>query len=190
MQQGPQMGYPQQPPPKQGMPTWLKVILVLGVLALCGVGGCVVCVGVGAKAVGDSIASASASAANEKEAAKAAKTVVKIETLLADYKGNEVKADDTYKGKYVVTGGIIQEIKKDILDKTYVVIVPTDDKDKPFVLPAVQCHPPDGDTAAAKLVKGAPIAVTGRVKGLMVHVQIEDCTWKEGSGTKGPATKK
>lgn len=189
MQQGPQ-GYPQQQQPKKGMPGWAIALIILGVLIVSGFVGCVVCVGAAGKAVSDTIASASASAAAEKDAAKAAKVVVEASKLVGDYKANEVKADETYKGKYVVTGGIIQDIKKDVFDKTYIVIVPVEDKDKPIVVPAIQCTPPEGNTGAGKLVKGAPFAVTGRVKGLLFNVQLEDCTWKDGSGTKAPASKK
>jgi hypothetical protein len=175
MQQGPQ-GVQQQP--KKGMPTWLIVLLILGVIALTGVGGCIVCVGVGAKAVSDGIASASASAANEKAAAKAETVKVAIKDLLADYKGNEVAADQKWKGKYVITSGFVDDVKKDIFDKPYVTLSPA--KGDALVIPQIQCSPAESETAKiAALQKGQAVAIMGRVKGLLLHVQLEDCTIPE-----------
>jgi hypothetical protein len=183
MQQGPQgygppQGYPQQgyqqQPPKQGMPTWAKVLIALGVIGICSVGGCIVCVGVGAKATADAISEASASAKKADDAAKAATTKVAINQLLEDYKANEVRADESYKGKYIITAGQVGDVKKDILDDMYITLLPAGGNG--LTIPAVQCHPPESEKAKlAALNKGQPVAVFGKVRGLMLHVQIDDC---------------
>lgn len=177
----PQQGYPQQPPPKQGMPTWLKVLIVLGVLGLCGMGGCLVCIGAGAKAVGDAVETAQASAKKAEEtkkqaddAAKATAPLVKIEDLIAAYKANEVSADEKYKGKFLVTVGVVDEVKKDITDRMYVILVPL--KAEPFLIPKIQCYPPESQKSeAAALVKGKPLTIRGQVDGLLFNVQVKDC---------------
>src|SRR5580692_11302117 len=43
-------------------------------------------------------------------------------TLIADYKGNEVRGDAKWKGKLVRVSGIIGDIKKDFTDSAYVTI--------------------------------------------------------------------
>jgi hypothetical protein len=179
MQQGPQgygppQGYQQQPPQKQGMSTLVKVLIALLVIGVTGVGGCVVCVGIGAKVGADAITDAAASAKKVDDTAKAAAITVGIDQLLNDYKANEVRADEAYKGKYIVTGGIVQDVKKDLGDSIYVTIAPIGAKG--FVHPVVQCFPPDTEKAdAMKLDKGSRVAVKGRVDGLLFNVLVKEC---------------
>lgn len=182
MQQGPQgygppQGYPQQqqPPQKQGMSTLVKVLLVLMVLGLCGVAGCIVCIGAGAKAVNDAVVTAQASAKQADEAAKAAAVRVEIGTLVQEYKNNEVRADEAYKGKYVVTAGRVREISKDFTDSMIVLIEPLNAK--PFDFPIVACYPPESEKAdAAKLNKGSLVAVKGRVDGkIVMNIVVREC---------------
>lgn len=97
---------------------------------------------------------------------------VKVGDLLADYKANEVKGDGKWKGKMVKVVGLVGEIKKDILDKPYVTLGTGAD----FEIPVVQCSLASGqEGAAANLTKGQAIAAKGRVTGLMMNVQLEDC---------------
>jgi hypothetical protein len=176
MQQGyPQQGYQQGPPPKSGMPTWVKVLLILGVLGMCGVGGCIVCVGLGAKKVADTIETQAASAKAADEAAKAAATKVDIRALVDEYKNNEVRADEAYKGKYVASGGRVRDISKDFTDAMIVMVEPLDAK--PFEHPVVACYPPEKDKAtAASLNKGSLIVFKGRVDGKIVtNIIVREC---------------
>ncbi len=98
---------------------------------------------------------------------------VDIKTLLADYKGNEVRADGKYKDKRVrITGGKVGDIKKDMLDKIYVSL----GTGAIIEFPMVQCFPDDAlKTKASNLNKGDSLTVTGHVQGLMMNVLVDDC---------------
>jgi tRNA_anti-like len=99
---------------------------------------------------------------------------VTLDTLLGDYKGNEVSADAQYKGKRISTTGLVDDIKKDILDRPYVTLGHGSD----FEIPKVQCFIAASHTAsAAALRKGQSLTVTGNVDGLMMNVLMKDCTF-------------
>ena len=99
--------------------------------------------------------------------------VVPAARLLADYKGNEVAADNRWKGKTVRIQGLVGEIKKDLMDSIYVTIGTGAD----FEMQTVQCFAADGQSDGfAQLKKGARITMKGRVDGLMMNVLVKDCT--------------
>jgi hypothetical protein len=92
--------------------------------------------------------------------------------LMADYKGNEVRGDSKWKGKLVLVTGIVGDIKKDILDKPYVTL----GSGAAFEIPEVQCSLRSGqEGAAGSLQKGQRATLKGRVHGLMMNVQLDDC---------------
>jgi hypothetical protein len=98
--------------------------------------------------------------------------VVSIETLLGQYKDNEVRADGLFKGVVIQTTGIVDDVKKDITDSMYVTI----GTGRQFEIPQLQCF--FNDTAAASLArlnKGTKITVKGVVKGLMFNVLVKEC---------------
>ena len=93
-------------------------------------------------------------------------------TLMADYKGNEVRGDAKWKGKTVRVTGIIGDIKKDILDKPFVTL----GTGAAFEIPEVQCSLARGQEGkAASLDKGTRATFQGRVSGLMMNVLLDDC---------------
>jgi len=99
-------------------------------------------------------------------------TTVKISTLLSDYKNNEVRADGVYKGKLIQTSGSANDIKKDIMGGMYVTV----GTGKSFEIPVVQCQLGENEAKkAANLNKGDKVTVRGRVTGLLMNVQVEDC---------------
>jgi hypothetical protein len=99
---------------------------------------------------------------------------VELDTLLADYKANEVWADATYKGKLIRTTGVLGDIKKDILDNPYVTL----GHGRDFEIPEVQCSLASShEKAAESLRKGQMITVVGSVSGLLMNVQMDDCTF-------------
>ena len=107
-------------------------------------------------------------------AAVAAESVptIKAADILADYKANEVRGDAKWKGKLVKVVGMVGDIKKDILDHPYVTVGTGAD----FEIPMVQCTLKDGqESAAGNLSKGQAVALRGRVSGLMMNVQLDDC---------------
>jgi len=105
-------------------------------------------------------------------AAAAPWLTVPLDKLLGTYKDNEVKGDNEYKGKVIRVAGLVGEVKKDVTDAIYVTV----GKGALIEIPLVQCFTATGEEgAAAALKKGDPIAVEGRVDGLMTNVLIKDC---------------
>lgn len=104
---------------------------------------------------------------------------VSIETLLRDYKTNEVGADQKYKGRVIETEGYVTDIKKDITGTPYVLV--TDTLGALASLngglgESLQCSLSDvGATQAASIAPGKRVVVQGRVDGLMIYVQAADC---------------
>jgi hypothetical protein len=179
----PQQGYgPPQPPPKKGMSVLTMVLAGFGVIFVLGAGSCLVCVGVGANAaskVADQEKQAGQtrrpSAAPDQPAQpqqRAQATPVNINTLLAEYKGNEVKGDNDFKGKTIQVTGKVGQIKKDIMGHMYVTV----GTGKQFEIPEVQCTLNENNAGAAmNLSKGQTVTVQGEVSGLMMNVLINDC---------------
>jgi len=115
-------------------------------------------------------------AATKAAAEKKPDVTVGIAQLLKDYKGNEVRADATYKGKRVRVTGTVDDIKKDIMDSIYVTI----GTGAQFEIPQAQCYF-DDDFAkkAASLEHGQKITVDCDAAGLMMNVQMKDCSLVE-----------
>jgi hypothetical protein len=100
---------------------------------------------------------------------------VDIRELLAAYEGNEVGADNTYKGNLVRVTGIIGDIKKDILDNLYVTL----GTGAVFEIPQVQAFFDDSQNSQlAELRKGGRLTVECRIDGLMMNVLARDCLIK------------
>jgi hypothetical protein len=100
--------------------------------------------------------------------------VVKIDTLLDDYKDNEIAADAKYKGKRVTVVGVVKEIKKDFLDSPYVLV--GRNHGSLFEVPQAQCAFDDAATATlAKLKKGTVVGLVCDCDGLLMNVQLTDC---------------
>ncbi len=124
--------------------------------------------GVVAVLKGGGTASATRASAKSTEAAKP----VDIRPLLAEYRDNEVRVDATFKGRIVQTTGIVDDVKKDIMDSIYVTVGTGGE----FELPVVQCFFDDAHaTKAAALSKGARVTVRGRATGLMMNVVVREC---------------
>lgn len=97
---------------------------------------------------------------------------VNIDTLLADYGTNEVGADQKYKGHVIETTGVLQAIKKDIADAPFVLLSSGGD----LAVPSFQCALSSaGARQAASMSPGQRVVVQGKVAGLMLNVQAQDC---------------
>jgi hypothetical protein len=97
---------------------------------------------------------------------------VALTTLLSEYHDNEVRADSSYKGRWIETSGVVGDVKKDIMDDIYV-IVGTGNR---FEIPTIQCFMGKaGASSVAALSKGDKITVRGRVEGLMMNVLVKEC---------------
>ncbi|MFP2927217.1 OB-fold protein [Pyxidicoccus sp. 3LG] len=140
-----------------------------GFAALCFFGTCVSGIG-GAARKGGGTASA-APAQPEAEAATKV-TQVEIRKLLAEYSDNEIRADSSFKGQYIQTTGVVDDVKKDILNSIYVTL----GTGKQLEIPQVQCFFDDVHAKkAAALSKGTKVTVRGRVDGLMMNVLVKEC---------------
>jgi hypothetical protein len=106
----------------------------------------------------------------QKPAVDAAK--INIDTLLTDYKTNEVGADQKYKGQVIETAGVLQMIKKDLADTPFVVLSTSGD----LAIPSFQCALSlVGARQAAGMSPGQRVVVQGKIIGLMINVQAQNC---------------
>ncbi|MFY0571471.1 OB-fold protein [Archangium lansingense] len=97
---------------------------------------------------------------------------VEIHKLLAEYTDNEVRADASFKGKLIQTTGVVDDVKRDVLNTVYVVV----GTGKRYEVRMLQCFiDEDNANTVASLTKGSRVTIRGRVKGLMMNVLVEDC---------------
>ncbi|WP_369411580.1 OB-fold protein [Longitalea luteola] len=96
------------------------------------------------------------------------KNTITANQLIAQYKANEVSADNTFKGKTFNVSGKVADIKKDVLNHIYVTLHSDN------IIRKVQCYFEDAETAA-KLSKDMQVTFMGRCDGLMMNVLMKDC---------------
>lgn len=111
------------------------------------------------------------------EAAAPADTALQVDIrqILSDYEGNEVAADNRYKGNQVQVTGIVGDIKKDVMDNLYVTL----GTGKEFEIPLIQAYFDDSmNSQLGSLRKGQKLTVVCTIKGLMMNVLGEDCVIK------------
>lgn len=115
-------------------------------------------------------------AADPKPAAEKVKPIgASAPELMKAYKENEVAADQKYKGKRIITGGIVGEIKKDVMDNIYVTI----GTGKQFEIPVVQAFFDDEwASKAASLKRGDKLFAECDCEGLMMNVIMRNCEIK------------
>jgi len=102
-------------------------------------------------------------------------SAVDISTILSSYKNNEVGGDNKYKGRPVQVSGVVFEIKKDILDKPYIILCPTHKRSYPAMHALFDSS---ANNKLAALNKGDSVVVAGVVDGLMFNVLLKDCELK------------
>ncbi len=97
-------------------------------------------------------------------------TTVTASQLFSDYKGNQVAADEKYKGKTIEVSGTITSIGKDILDTMYVSLKTGD------IIGSVQCMLEDSELEkAAGLTQGQQITLTGEKPDYLMNVILRNC---------------
>jgi hypothetical protein len=94
-------------------------------------------------------------------------TVTAVE-LAEEYEDNEVRADVNYKNKIFFVDGIIEEIGKDLLNRTYVSLEGVD------LFSSVTCYFSSSQDVL-DLSKGMNIVIRGRCDGAMLGVDMEHC---------------
>lgn len=96
---------------------------------------------------------------------------VPLKQILADYKGNEVRADNAYKDKRIRFTGKVHEVKKGVIgDQIYLIVNTTGG----FEFPSAQCYVDDA-AKAAELNKGASVTLECDCHGKLGNVSMKDC---------------
>ena len=142
---------------KKGVSTQAKVISFVWLLIYVGAGG-------GSQSENP----AKQSASNSPSSAKVEIIEVTPSSLFSAYENNEIKADNTYKNRYVKMTGRIDDIGKDIIDNMYVTFSASD-----FFGIQVYFNDEDSGTVS-ELNKGSTITVVCKVEGLMGNVLCKD----------------
>ena len=89
---------------------------------------------------------------------------VRANKMTAEFKANEVKADEKYKGKVVIVNGKVTDMGKDITDEPYIIVGGTG------MLDGVQCmFAGSGVDAISKLSKGDSVSVKGKYDGFLMY---------------------
>ena len=96
---------------------------------------------------------------------------VNSKTLYKDYSGNEIAADDKYKGKIIQVNGTIRDIGNDIMDDAYVTLIGDE------FFGDIQCYFNDKSNVI-DLKKGQRITVVGYCDGLFMNVLLKNCILK------------
>jgi hypothetical protein len=97
---------------------------------------------------------------------------VELRTLLSEYRDNEVRADNAFKGKLIQTTGVVVDVKRDVLNQVFVVVGTS----RQFDVRLLQCFfDEDHAKKTASLTQGARVTVRGRVDGLVMNVLVKDC---------------
>ena len=97
---------------------------------------------------------------------------INVSQILSDYESNEVAADNKYKGKIVRVTGVVNSIKKDLMDHPYLNI----SRDGEVDLPMFQASfDKSMNKTLGSISKGSVVTVTCKIDGLMMHVIGEDC---------------
>jgi len=97
--------------------------------------------------------------------------------LFIDYQGNEVAADDMYKGRLLAVQGMVTSIRKDMFDKIYVSLA------TPNEFMNVQAHLDKGsESQAASLQRGEVINVVCTGGGMILgSPMLEKCSFASAS---------
>lgn len=99
--------------------------------------------------------------------------VVSLAVLLGQYRDNEVRADELYKDKIIQTTGLVEMVKKDIINDTFVILRTGGD----FEIPMVQCYfEKQLASQVSQLNKGDNITIKGHLRGLFVNVLVDKCS--------------
>lgn len=98
---------------------------------------------------------------------------VPLATLLSQYKDNEVRAGEYFKGKNIQITGIVESVKRDILNSIYI----TMGTGRNIEIPMAQClFDEKQKSQVTSLRNGDIVTVRGRVSGLMFNVIIRECS--------------
>jgi len=151
----------------RGMSTGKILLLIFGGLGVCFFGTCMV----GAVGMARSKPGGAGSSSGASSTAAASARYVDIHTLLSEYADNQVRADSTFKGRYVQIDGVVNDVRRDVLNTIYVTLGSSQ-----LEVLQVQCFFNEGQAKrAASLSRGSRVSVRGRVDGMLMNVLMKDC---------------
>jgi hypothetical protein len=111
------------------------------------------------------------SAGESAQSDSAAESALQVSALklFTDYQGNEVAADNVYKGRSLAVSGIVRSINKDMFDHIYLALI------SPNEFMDVQAHLSEGnETKAASLQAGEAVTVICTGAGMVVGTPMLD----------------
>ena len=120
--------------------------------------------------------SGSTNAADGSGSAAAQDVAVEVDAAspLAEYKDNELSADQKYKGKNIAVSGVVDKVDSEVFNSKAYVLRIADGAD--FVAWTVNCHDIPNDKLAP-VKPGDNVTVIGTVKsGGTLGVEMEDCS--------------
>jgi len=144
--------------------------ILIAIIAIVVIGGI-------ASASGDDEKASTPTSSKSAPAPKPVVEAIKVTAadLAAVYESNEVKADQTYKGKMVEVTGTVDNIGVSI-GQTYVVL----SNGKEYSIVGVQCFFKSESEIAkvAELKKGDSVTIQGKVDGKSINVGVNNCILK------------
>ena len=157
---------------------FVKHKILTGILAIVIIGGISSAMGSGGKSSpAQAPATSTTTSAPAPVKAKPVVEAIKVSAvdLAATYEANEVKADQTYKGKLADITGTVDSVGV-ALGSTYVVL----SSGKEFSITNVQCFFKDQAeiTKVAELKKGDKVTIQGVVDGKSMNVGVNQCVLK------------
>ena len=157
---------PVQESPKKKSPMWLNIIVLL-------IGLGVLWAMISATPEDNRLIKIG-SQNSQPQKAKVAR-VIQPTTLIKEYEGNEIAADQKYKGERLSLTGKIESVGKDIMDNIYITL-----GGGGGTFRSVQCFFSDKHAGKiAQLKKGQKVTVEGTCGGLMMNVLLQDCEVKQ-----------
>ena len=111
-------------------------------------------------------------AASRKVQAETPAANVSAAQLFADYKANEIAADEKYKGKTLAVSGTVENIGKDITDDMYITLKTSD-----FIMSVQAYFPDELKSRLASMQKGAAVTVKCRCDGKFGNVLLKGCSF-------------
>ena len=98
---------------------------------------------------------------NTKKEPKDPEVIISAETLIKDYRENEVSADDKYKNKIIEVTGVVSQVKKESLTRIIVIL------QKPKTYWGVRCQlNKEYKDEAGELRTGDEITIIGKCAGI------------------------
>lgn len=134
---------------------WVLAVIVLGAMSRMGGGG------------GAAVSSGSPSIEQE---VKKPELVVTATAYFNDYEGNEVAADEKYKGKLIEISGTVAEVRKTL--GSYFI-----DLESPNQFLHIACEMSSQD-GLASVAKGSSVTIIGQGAGKVMSPRLDECVVK------------